>query len=306
MIPIGSNAKHQHNGHAVRVEGFEPPHPRLPPQMAETSHGAPMERRAWSLAGGYRPTARLAGKVAIITGADGGIGRAVALAYAREGADVALLHHREGAEAEQTRRGIEALGGRALSIAGDVTDESFCKQAVQQVMGELGRVDILVCAAAVREPTNEVEALSREQLERAFRVNVYGYVFMVQASLPVMPAGSAIIATGSESGIFGCERLPGYSATQGAIHALTRSLAQQLSPRGIRVNAVAPGPLRLAPDAADSTSASGAEPEDPRRAASARGVRAEEIAPAYVYFASNADSGFITGQVLAELGGVPR
>jgi NAD(P)-dependent dehydrogenase (short-subunit alcohol dehydrogenase family) len=254
----------------------------------------------------YRPAGKLSGKVAIITGADRGIGRVVAVAYAREGADVAILHDGDERDAAQTSVAVEDVGRRALTLRGDISDDSFCQRAARQVVDELGHLDILVSNAAVRASTDDVLALRREQLERTFQVNVFGYFFMVQACLPFMPAGSAIIATGSETGIFGSERLPDYSATQGAIHALTRSLAQQLLPRGVRVNAVAPGPEVSLPAPAtpglppDAVAAFGEK--------TGRGgpVRAEDLAPAYVFLASNADSSFITGQVLAELGGVTR
>jgi NAD(P)-dependent dehydrogenase (short-subunit alcohol dehydrogenase family) len=254
----------------------------------------------------YRPAGKLTGKVAIITGADLGIGRAVAIAYAREGADVAILHDGDDRDAAATRVAVEDAGRRALIIRGDISDDSFCRRAARQVVDELGRLDILVSNAAVQVRTDDVLALGREQLERTFQVNVFGYFFMVQACLPFMPAGSAIVATGSETGIFGSDRLPDYSATQGAIHALTRSLAQQLLPKGIRVNAVAPGPdgslpVSATPGAPPDTVAAFAKSKGPGRP-----VRPEEIAPAYVFFASNADSSFITGQVLAELGGVTR
>jgi NAD(P)-dependent dehydrogenase (short-subunit alcohol dehydrogenase family) len=251
----------------------------------------------------YRPAGKLTGKVAIITGADRGIGRAVAVAFAREGADVAILHDGEDADAAETRRTVEDTGRRALTIRGDISDDSFCQRAARQVVDELGRLDILVNNAAVQVRTNDVQALRREQLERTFQVNVFGYFFMVQACLPFMAAGSSIIATGSETGIFGSDRLPDYSATQGAIHALTRSLAQQLVSRGIRVNAVAPGPewslLPVTPSSPPDTIAAFGN-----RSGLGRPAGPEEIAPAYVFFASNADSSFITGQVLAELGGV--
>jgi NAD(P)-dependent dehydrogenase (short-subunit alcohol dehydrogenase family) len=253
-----------------------------------------------------RPAAKLAGKVAIITGADCGIGRAVALAYAREAADVAILHGSRAADAEVTRKGVQDAGRRALMIEGDVSDAGFCRSAVKKVMQELGRLDILVSNAAVQERTEDVQTLSREQLERTFGVNVFGYFFMVQACLPFMGAGSAIIATGSETGIFGSVQLPDYSATQGAIHAFTRSLAQQLRHRNIRVNAVAPGRVGCERNAAEPDG--GNPPRAELGLEDTRGWSAtpEEIAPAYVYFASNADSGFITGQVLAELGSGAR
>jgi NAD(P)-dependent dehydrogenase (short-subunit alcohol dehydrogenase family) len=252
----------------------------------------------------YRPGGKLTGKVAIITGADRGIGRAVAVAYAGEGADVAILHDGDDRDAAETRVAVEDAGRRALTIRGDISDDSFCQRAARQVVDELGHLDILVSNAAVQVRTDDVQALRREQLERTFQVNVFGYFFMVQACLPFMVAGSSIIATGSETGIFGSDRLPDYSATQGAIHALTRSLAQQLLPKGIRVNAVAPGPewSPLAPatpgSPPDTVAAFG------KGTGLGRPARPEEIAPAYVFFASNADSSFITGQVLAELGGV--
>lgn len=297
MATPGSNANH--NGHAI-----QPPTPPFPPQrpsaLGGEGHLAPLPRHG---AAAYPPAGKLAGKVAIITGADSGIGRAVALAYAREGADVAILYDCHDADAAETRRAIEDVGRRAITVRGDVSDKTFCQRAAKQTHDELGGLDILVSNAAVQVRTDDVQALEREQLERTFQVNVYGYFFMVQACLPFMPAGSAIIATGSETGIFGSERLPDYSATKGAVHALTRSLAQQLLPKGIRVNAVAPGPVCAPRDPA--------EPGPPERGAdfgkttgTGRPAQPEEIARAYVFFASNADSSFITGQVLAELGGV--
>jgi NAD(P)-dependent dehydrogenase (short-subunit alcohol dehydrogenase family) len=246
----------------------------------------------------------LVGKVAVITGGEAGIGRAVAVAYAREGADVAIVYDSRDEDAEQTRKAVEDAGRRALVIRGDVSDETFCKRAAKQVVDELGQLHILVSTTAVQVRTDDVQTLRREQLERTFQVNVFGYLFMVQACLPFMSAGSSIIATGSETGIFGSERLPDYSATQGAIHALTRSLAQQLLPRGIRVNAVAAGPLRPLRSPADPGSPPGEVAEFDIHHGLGRPAQPEEIAPAYVFFASNADSSFMTGQVLAELGGV--
>lgn len=295
-----SNAKHDGRAHpggrgqpvsyrGRPIRGPASRHPELRPELP-TSPG--------------RRTGKLTGKVAVITGGESGIGRAVAAAYAREGADVAILHDSHDAHAEATRAAVESAGRRALTIRGDVSDDAFCQRAAREVVDALGRIDILVSNAAVQARTDDVQALSREQLERTFRVNVFGYLFMVQACLPHMRPGGAIIATGSETGIFGSEHLPDYSASQGAIHALTRSLAQQLLPKGIRVNAVAPGPVGPAPDPTHAGATPGEVAERRARTGPGRPAPPEEIAPAYVFFASEADSSFVTGQVLAELGGV--
>jgi NAD(P)-dependent dehydrogenase (short-subunit alcohol dehydrogenase family) len=304
------NGRSKHNGHALHnrhgllnfvAKELTRPVPQR--HSSETGAASALQLRPHYDAKSYRPSEKLTGKVALITGADSGVGRAVALAYAREGADVAIVYSSHDVHAEEVRRAVEGAGRRALTIRGDVSDQAFCKRAAKRVVDEFGQLDILVSNAAVRARTDDVQALQREQLERTFQVNVFGYFFMVQACLPFMPAGSSIIATGSETGIFGSEQLPDYSATQGAIHALTRSLARQLLPKGIRVNAVAPGPVWTAPDPA----APDVPPEQDATCGGHTGlgrpVQPEELVPAYVFFASNADSSFITGQVLAELGG---
>jgi NAD(P)-dependent dehydrogenase (short-subunit alcohol dehydrogenase family) len=310
MATATSNGKHNGHANGTHLDGGHGngthAHGRHEPTPAEQvlaipGHVGDMEPPRYS-ARAYRPGAKLAGKVAIITGADCGIGRAVALAYAREGADVAILYCSHDADATLTRKGVEDAGRRAVPIKGDISDEGFCRSAVKQVIDELGRLDILVSNAAVQERTDDVQTLSREQLERTFGVNVFGYFFMVQACLPFMDAGSVIIATGSEAGIFGSVQLPDYSATKGAVHAITRSLAQQLVPRGIRVNAVAPGPVWCERNAVEPGLAPQASGELGSVDAKGRAAQPEDIAPAYVFFASNADSGLISGQVLAELG----
>jgi NAD(P)-dependent dehydrogenase (short-subunit alcohol dehydrogenase family) len=320
MRASGSNAHHDgrssHNGHAIDRHGLLSSVANELEPLSERSRGkaAAASLLPRSLYDGlsngkaYRPSEKLTGKVAVITGADSGIGRAVALAYAREGADVAILYHSHDTDAEETRQAVEGAGRRALTIRGDVSDPAFCKRAAQRAVDELGQLDILVSSAAVRQRTDDVQELGREQLERTFQVNVFGYFFMVQACLPFMPAGSSIIATGSETGIFGSEQLPDYSATQGAIHALTRSLAQQLLSKGIRVNAIASGPVCDASEPVDPDLPRHDLPRDRsatfgNRTGLRRPAQPEAIVPAYVFFASNADSSFITGQVLAELGG---
>ncbi len=279
------------------------PKPRFPAQKLERpgleSKLRPAPRYQ---APAYRPAGKLKGKVALVTGGDSGIGRAVAVLFAREGADVAIVHLPvEKSDAETTRAAIDDEGRRALLIAGDVTSAAFCRKAVERTVAELGRLDILVNNAAFQNHVEDIEELSEEQWEKTFRTNIHGYFYMVKAAIPHLGRGSAIIQTGSITGLEGSKALLDYSATKGAIHAFTKSLAQHLIDRGVRVNCVAPGPVWTPLNPADQDAEDVAHfGEDTPMG---RPAQPEEIAPAFVYFASEADSSYITGEVLTLLGG---
>ena len=250
----------------------------------------------------YRGADKLLDAVALISGGDSGIGRAVAVLFAREGADVALIYlASEQRDAEETRDAVLAEGRTCLLLPGDVTDEEFCERAVVRTVAQLGKLDILVNNAAVQAHIDRIEDLSTAQWDQTFRTNIRGYFFLARAAVPHLKKGGAIVNTGSITGLEGSKGLLDYAATKGAIHAFTKSLAQQLLPRGIRVNCVAPGPVWTPLNAADRP------PEDVAHFGEdtplGRPAQPEEIAPAFVYFASNIDSAFVTGEVLTLLGG---
>jgi NAD(P)-dependent dehydrogenase (short-subunit alcohol dehydrogenase family) len=249
----------------------------------------------------YRGSGKLEDKVALITGGDSGIGRAVAVLYAREGADVAIVYLSEEEDAEETRNAVEAEGRRALLLPGDVTDPSFCRRAVAATVREFGQLDILVNNAAFQEHVDSLEDLSEEQLDRTFKTNIYGYFHMARAALPHLQEGSVIVNSGSVTGIEGSKNLLDYSATKGAIHAFTKSLAQNLLEKGIRVNCVAPGPVwtPLNPADVDAEKVS----EFGGDVGMKRPAQPEEVAPAYVFLAAPSCSSYITGEILPVLGG---
>ena len=250
----------------------------------------------------YRGSGKLQDKVALITGGDSGIGRAVAVLYAREGADVSIVYlPEEQTDAEETRRAVEAEGHRCLLVPGDVRSAKFCARAVERVVREFGRLDILVNNAAFQQHQKTLADVTEEQLDRTFKTNIYGYFYMAKAALRHFKSGSAIVNTGSITGLEGSKELLDYSATKGAIHAFTKSLAQNLIEQGIRVNCVAPGPVWTPLNAADKPAEQVAQfgADTPLK----RPAQPEEIAPAFVYFASEADSSYVTGEVLTLLGG---
>lgn len=255
-------------------------------------------------AAAYKPAGKLQGKVALVTGGDSGIGRAVAVMFAREGASIAINYlDEEQDDAQVTQAAIEEHGGKCVLLPGDLTDRAFCAALVERTVHELGSLDILVSNAAHQMRKENLDDLSDEELEYTFDTNIFAYVRLARAALHHMRPGGAIIATSSETGIFGSKKLPDYSATKGAINAFTKALAQSLIPRGIRVNAVAPGPVWTPLNPSDA----GLSPEEVakfgRKNPMGRPAQPEELAPAYVFLASNADSSYITGTILQVMGG---
>ena len=279
------------------------PEPPFPAQHQEPpGEEAKLDPRPRYQAPAYRPAGKLEGKAALVTGGDSGIGRAVCVLYAREGADVAFTHlPEERTDAEETARAIQAEGRRAVAIECDVRDMVACEAAVARAVRELGHLDVLVNNAAYQQHVESPEELDLEHWEHTFDVNIHGYFRMVKAALPHLSAGSAIIHSGSETGLEGSKELLDYSATKGAIHAFTKSLAQNLLDRGVRVNCVAPGPVwtPLNPSDRDAEDVAHFGEGSPM----GRPAQPEEVAPAYVFLASAADSGYVTGEVLSVMGG---
>jgi NAD(P)-dependent dehydrogenase (short-subunit alcohol dehydrogenase family) len=245
---------------------------------------------------------KLEGKVALITGGDSGIGRAVAVAFAQEGASIVISYLQEHSDAKETKRLVESCGVPCMLIAGDIGDSRFCEHIVQQVKGSFKRIDILVNNAGEQHYAESLEDISDEQLEKTFRTNIFSQFYLTRAALPLMHEGSSIINTASVTAYKGNVNLIDYSATKGAIVAFTRSLSQSLVKKGIRVNAVAPGPIwtPLIPSSFPAKKVEKFGESVPME----RPGQPEEVAPSYVFLASE-DASFITGQVLHPNGGVP-
>lgn len=248
----------------------------------------------------YRPANKLLGKVALITGGDSGIGRAVAIAYAMEGADVAILYNERDDDANVTKSKVEEKGRQCLNIKADVCDSEQCKQAVAQTIEKFGHLNILVNNAAYQMVQFQIEDITEEQFRRTLETNIFGYFYMLKAALPHLKEGDVIINTSSILGLIGKEFLIDYSTSKGAVNAFTKALAQNLADRKIRVNAVAPGPVwtpgipaTMTPEQVDNFGSD---------VAMKRAAQPEELAPTYVYFASE-DSSFTTGAILEVTGG---
>ena len=275
---------------------------QFPPQHQDTQpgHESEMTPRPEASSPRYRAAGHLEGRTALITGGDSGIGRAVAIAFAKEGADLAIVYKDEHDDANETKRQIEAEGRRAVLLAGDVGDEAFCREAVARAVGELGRLDVLVNNAGEQHPQESIADISAEQLERTFRTNIFAMFYLVKAALPHLGPGSAIVNTASVTAYKGSPQLLDYSATKGAIVAFTRSLALQLVERGIRVNAVAPGPIwtPLIPASFPAEQAGSQGTDVPMK----RSGQPVEVAPAFVYLASD-QSSYVTGQTIHVNGG---
>ncbi|WP_207459582.1 SDR family oxidoreductase [Azospirillum sp. SYSU D00513] len=275
---------------------------RQPPQHQNTQpgHQDPMTPQPATMAPHYRGSGKLRDKVALITGGDSGIGRATAILFAREGAKVAFVYLNEDDDAEETKRLVGEEGQPCTAIRGDLGDEETCKRAIARVVEEFGRIDILVNNAAEQHPQQKIEDITAEQLERTFRTNIFAYFYMAKAALPHMKEGSAIVNTTSVTAYKGNPMLLDYSSTKGAIVAFTRSLALSVAERGIRVNAVAPGPIwtPLIPSTFPEDKVASFGSDVPL----GRAGQPEEVAPCFVFLASS-DSSYMSGQVLHPNGG---
>jgi NAD(P)-dependent dehydrogenase (short-subunit alcohol dehydrogenase family) len=273
-----------------------------PPQVQDQRPGLESEMTPAPEAVGpdYRASGKLEGKVALITGGDSGIGRSVAVLFAKEGADIAISYLNEHSDAEETQRLVEKAGRRCVAIAGDIGDETHCQQLVEQTVQAFGHLDILVNNAAEQHPQSSITEITAEQLERTFRTNIFSMFFLTKAALPHLKAGATIINTTSVTAYQGNEQLLDYSSTKGAIVAFTRSLSQALIEKGIRVNGVAPGPIwtPLIPSTFPAEKVAQFGKQVPMQ----RAGQPDEVAPCYVFLAAT-DSSYMAGQILHPNGG---
>ncbi|HVQ55122.1 MAG TPA: SDR family oxidoreductase [Pyrinomonadaceae bacterium] len=286
----------------AQQHGERPENPMPAQKQERPGIESEIKPRPQFLAPEYKGSEKLAGKVALITGGDSGIGRSVAVLYAREGADVAIVYlPEEEDDANETAAFIRAEAQKALLIPGDVTDPAFCEEAVEKTVKEFGKLNVLVNNAAYQHHQEELTDITDEQLDRTFRTNIFGYFYMARSALKYLGKGDAIVNCSSITGLEGSGELIDYSATKGAINAFTKSLAQNLVKKEIRVNGVAPGPVWTPLNVADKDAKEVAKhgADTPMK----RPAQPEEIAPAFVFFASNSDSSYITGEVLSILGG---
>ena len=294
-----------------RGRGDAPPQMQSEPQLPfqEQHQEQPglesrLEPRPRYQAPHYRTANKLLDKVALVTGGDSGIGRAVAVLYAREGADVAIVYlPQEQSDAEETKAAVQAAGRHCLLLPGDLTQQRFCQEVVERTVRELGKLDILVSNAAHQSRKKGLDEVTDDEFDRTFKTNVYAYFWLARAALPHLKPGAAIIATSSETGIFGSKELPDYSATKGAINAFSKTLSMELIDRGIRVNVVAPGPVWTPLNPADPGLPPDKVAEFGKQSPIGRPAQPEELAPSYVFLASDADSSYITGHVLQVMGG---
>ncbi len=276
---------------------------RMPSQhLSDGEQEADLELKPRFMAPDYKGSQKLLGRVALISGGDSGIGRAVAVLFAREGADVAIAYLSSTEDAEETRRHVEAEGQRCLLLQGDVKDKAWCEEAVEQTVQTLGGLDILINNAAVQKHVDSIEEIDDERLRETWETNLGGYFRLTRAALPHLKRGACIINTGSVTGLKGSAHLLDYASTKGAIHAFTKSLASNLLERGVRVNAVAPGPVWTPLNPADLPAEKVAE--FGRKTDMKRPAQPEELSPAYVFLAAPSCSGYITGVVLPITGSV--